>query len=179
MSSLNSGHDSPEQYYQRIYNYCKYHLNNDPGAAEDCTQDVFRTYYETIQTVKITQTKAWLYHTADNYIRRYVKKLAVEKKKVRSLEDLQNNLSEKNLPSNEFDFDLPSDPKIDIEACAGKIIETLKADEQELYRQYYVEHFHIKELSAMYKVSEGALRVRIHRIREHIIAIIDQEKREK
>ena len=179
MSFLNSGHNSPEQFYQRIYNYCKYHLYNDPEAAEDCTQDVFRTYYETIQTEKITQTKAWLYHTADNYIRRYVKKLVVEKKKLRSLEDLQNDLTEKDQPGIDFNFDLPFDPKINIQACAGKIIETLKPDEQELYRKYYVEHFHIKELSAMYKVSEGTMRVRIHRIREHIIDIIEQYKRGK
>lgn len=176
---LHSDNESAEKYYKRIFNYCKFHLGNDKEAAEECTQDVFIAYYGYIQSTEIKNVKAWLYHTADNYIHRYVRKLAVEKKKVISFDDDRYGNIEDGLPNYEPDFNVPPELDIDVDKCAEKIISFLKADEQKLYKQYFIENIHIRELTKKYGISEGAMRARIHRIREHIIVIIEQEKREK
>lgn len=63
------------RYYHVILNYCKYKLNGNYAAAEDVTQEVFLTLYRKINRLKISENiKLWLYRTADNNVKTYIRK---------------------------------------------------------------------------------------------------------
>lgn len=63
------------RYYNVILNYCKYKLNGSKTAAEDVTQDVFFILYRKRNSIKMGDNiKLWLYRTADNQIKNYIRK---------------------------------------------------------------------------------------------------------
>lgn len=59
-------------YYQSIYNYCLSRVE-DVNSAQDCTQEVFLTMYQKINSLDSCNIRAWLYRTADNIIKNYRK----------------------------------------------------------------------------------------------------------
>ncbi len=50
-----------KQYYQFIYRYCLARLS-EPNAAQDCTQEVFLTFYKKIAVLEDDNILGWLYH---------------------------------------------------------------------------------------------------------------------
>ena len=63
------------RYYTVILNYCKYKLCGSLTAAEDVTQEVFFTLYRKRNRLKMGENiKLWLYRTADNEIKVYIRK---------------------------------------------------------------------------------------------------------
>lgn len=63
------------RYYSVILNYCKYKLCGSLTAAEDVTQEVFFILYRKRNRLKMGENiKLWLYRTADNEIKTYIRK---------------------------------------------------------------------------------------------------------
>lgn len=62
------------QYYREIYNYCFAHLGYNKHSAEDCTQDVFVTFFAKHEALKTDQIRLWLYRTADLTIKTFLRK---------------------------------------------------------------------------------------------------------
>lgn len=63
------------RYYSVILNYCKYKLSGSQTAAEDVTQEVFFILYRKRNRLKMGENiKLWLYRTADNEIKTYIRK---------------------------------------------------------------------------------------------------------
>lgn len=63
------------RYYSVILNYCKYKLSGSLTAAEDVTQEVFFILYRKRNRLKMGDNiKLWLYRTADNEIKTYIRK---------------------------------------------------------------------------------------------------------
>lgn len=64
-----------DEYYQKIYNYCYSQLNYSHHAAADCTQEVFLIMLEKQKRLNMEgNIKLWLYRTANNVIRQYIRK---------------------------------------------------------------------------------------------------------
>lgn len=64
-----------DDHYQRIYNYCYSQLNYSHHAAADCTQEVFLIMLEKQKRLDMEgNIKIWLYRTANNVIRQYIRK---------------------------------------------------------------------------------------------------------
>lgn len=62
-------------YYREIYNYCFAKLRYNKFSAEDCTQEVFIIFLRKHSELDETQNiRVWLYRTADNVIRTYMRK---------------------------------------------------------------------------------------------------------
>lgn len=61
-----------KQYYQLIYRYCLSRLS-EPNAAQDCTQEVFLTFYKKIAVLEDDNILGWLYRTASNLVSNYRK----------------------------------------------------------------------------------------------------------
>ena len=64
-----------KKYYGIIYNYCRQRLNFSKTAAEDVTQEVFFILYKKLNRLKMSEKIGiWLFRTADNEIKAYIRK---------------------------------------------------------------------------------------------------------
>lgn len=64
-----------KKYYGVIYNYCRQKLNFSKTAAEDVTQEVFFILYKKQSRLKLSENIGiWLFRTADNEIKSYIRK---------------------------------------------------------------------------------------------------------
>ena len=165
----NQEKDPAEKYYKQIFNYLKYHLNNDGEAAEECAQEVFATYYEQLPSMTMSEPKTWLFHTADNFLNRYIRAQAIEKRWIVSFDDERYGKSEDERLSYEPDFDAFLEKNIDVRENSAKIISALREDEQMLYNQYKKQHIPMRDLAKEYNVSEGSVWAKIHRVKQHIL----------
>ena len=127
--------------YHQILSYCRKNLI-DTLSAEECTQEVFVTYFEKNSQVKIYNPRAWLYRTADNYLHRFNQKLQQEKQKTLSLPNPEDDVDdmEDNLFVYEQDFDLFLEDGIDIEEDVEKVLSGLSDKEFELYDLHFRKH---------------------------------------
>lgn len=134
------------RYYTVILNYCKYKLCGSMTAAEDVTQEVFFTLYRKRNRLKMGENiKLWLYRTADNEIRAYIRK----NPSFLPMEDYEEIEAES-------DF-----PEIDDSA-----FDCLTADELELLTDYYSEeHEAVANKNAL---NMNSLYIRIHRIKKKL-----------
>ncbi len=138
-----------DKYYNEIFRYCKYRLNDDEGA-KDCTQEVFLTLHKSMKKIKISENiKLWLYRTADLKIKEYWRKN--KNNTAVSIEDIDIS----NIASDE-------DVHADIET--RDIISVLTDDEIKLLKDYYMDRKPEKYLN----ISSGAVRKRVHKIREKL-----------
>lgn len=134
------------RYYTVILNYCKYRLGGNMKAAEDVTQEVFFTLYRKRNSLKMGENiKLWLYRTADNEIKVYIRK------------------NPSFLPMEDYDeIEAESDfPEIDDSA-----FDCLTADELELLTDYYSGE---RELAAKKNnLNMNSMYIRIHRIKKKL-----------
>lgn len=134
------------RYYTVILNYCKYKLCGSMTAAEDVTQEVFFTLYRKRNRLKMGENiKLWLYRTADNEIRAYIRK----NPSFLPMEDYEEIEAES-------DF-----PEID-----DSVFDCLTADELELLTDYYSEeHEAVANKNAL---NMNSLYIRVHRIKKKL-----------
>ena len=134
------------RYYNVILNYCKYRLNGNQTAAEDITQEVFFVLYRKRNHLKMGDNiKLWLYRTADNQIKAYIRKnpsfIPIDE-----LSELDDN----------SDFTEISDSAFDVLTC----------DELELITEYY--DGDRQSAARKNNLSMNGLYIRIHRIRKKL-----------
>jgi RNA polymerase sigma factor (sigma-70 family) len=160
-----------DEYCQRILNYCRYHLNYDEYAAEECTQEVFLIYFEKISKIEIRNKRAWLYRTADNCIKQYLSRIIKEKRKTIPFIDEEFVEKQGDVFLYEQNFDKYFDDKIDIGKIAGMVIMALSFNERVLYKLHFREHKTNKELSALFDTSVPGIKNRVYRLKIHITQI--------
>ena len=139
--------DIVRKYYQSIYNYCYIKLRYE-FAAKDCTQEVFLVMHKKRDGLNISESiKAWLYKTAQNIIKNYIKN-------TREFIPIENceNISQPENMNEETAFD-------------GIVSE----EEEKLLTAYYIDGRDIKTISDMTNISEAALYKRLQRIRKKIL----------
>lgn len=137
------------KYYHIILNYCQYKLNGNHAAAEDVTQEVFLTLYRKINRLKISENiKLWLYRTADNNIKAYIRK----NPSFLPIDDCLEITQEDDYPSlNESDF------------------ECLSGEERDLLIDYYSDGS-IEKIAIEHNLNMNMLYIRIHRIKTKLAA---------
>lgn len=137
-----------DKYYDKIYNYCFAQLNYSHHDATDCTQEVFFTLLKKKKILVFSPNiKLWLYRTADNVIRNYIRK------------NLQKN------PLDIDNIDIPVDNNFEIR-CSGNALDVLSDEEIALLEDYYGEFSADREaLAQKYGISTGNLYKKIHDIK--------------
>lgn len=137
------------RYYRVILNYCKYKLNGNHTAAEDVTQEVFLTLYRKIDRLKISENiKLWLYRTADNKIKTYIRK----NPSFLPIDDCLEITQEDDYPSlSESDF------------------ECLSGEEKDLLIDYY-SNGNREKIAIKHNLNMNMLYIRIHRIKRKLAA---------
>lgn len=137
------------RYYRVILNYCKYKLNGSKTAAEDVTQEVFLTLYQKIEHLKLSENiKLWLYRTADNKIKAYIRK----NPSFLPIEDCLEITQEDDYPSlSESDF------------------ECLSGEEKDLLMDYYSNESR-ENIAKANNMNMNTLYIRIHKIKKKLAA---------
>ena len=157
--------DCYEKYYQSLYKYCRVRLGEFSEHAEDCVQDAFVILQRKLtEGEKIEQPRAFLYRTADNFVKRTTEHYIKERTRTVELTEAENAPAPP-IISDDFDYD----------AFAQILISTLTGQEQELYILKYVQRKSLKEISEMLDIQPTAVTKRVSRLRQRIKDLIYEQ----
>jgi RNA polymerase sigma-70 factor (ECF subfamily) len=158
-----------ERYQKPIYSFML-RLTNSPSDAEDLTQEVFVRAFEKLRKFKNNRRFfPWLYTIAVNRGRDHLRKKGLRRK-------LFTEESENSENQDSAADDCRRKPE-----CAMIVAEIVDAMEKLplSYREplllYYREEFSIKEISVALKISDAAVKVRLHRGREMLRRLMGEQ----
>lgn len=155
------------KYREEIYRYCAALLKGNTHAAEDCVQNAFVVLYTRLGSGETIQnSRAFLYRTADNFVR---KQWEQDKKNSRRIVPLSEA---EELSSAESIAELPED--FDYEAAAQKLISTLSESEKTLYRFRYIEKRPYEECAELLGISFAATAMRLTRLRKKMTEAVKE-----
>lgn len=113
-------------YRIKLFNYCLARLDGSREAADDCVQEAFIVFYDKLlEGVDFDNLRAFLYRTADNFVKRHKQQIASEAKHNVSLDEARDFAS----PDVDWYFLLDN---IDYEKCADLLIRQLSVNENQL-----------------------------------------------
>lgn len=139
------------EYYEFIYNYCYSRLSYDHFAADDCTQDVFLILIRKHKRLDLSgNIKLWLYRTADNVIKSYVR----QSKRCETAD------------ISEYDTAVENGFEIKGEVTS---LDALSQEEYRFIKEYYdTDSTGRVELALKYGITVGTLYKRIHSIKKKL-----------
>lgn len=150
-----------DRYYNEIYSYCFTKLKYNKHSAEDCTQEVFVIFFQKHQKLDENNIRIWLYRTADNIIKTYLRKNTDNN--IVSIEDSAEavNIADS---SQVFENDKPD------------IFDCLTEEELKLVRLYYdTDYGNRKETAEKNGLTLTALYQRIHKIKQKLKNYINKK----
>ena len=121
-------------YYRSIYNYCLSRLN-ESYAAQDCTQETFLIFYQKIDELDGENIRGWLYRTADNIIKNYIRK---------SVAPISDEEADKISTTDNYSEDIPFD-------------KILKPDELKMLTEHYIDGYDIQQVAEKNGKSSAAV----------------------
>lgn len=157
--------DCYEKYYQSIFKYCRVRLGEFSEHAEDCVQDAFVILQRKLNEGEtVEQPRAFLYRTADNFVKRTVEHYSKERTRTVELTEAENAPAPP-IISDDFDYD----------EFARILIATLSEQEQELYILKYVQQKSLKEIAEILNIQPTAVAKRVSRLRQRIKDLIYEQ----
>lgn len=142
---------------------------NNSDEAEDCVQETFKRYYERLLEKKpIMNHKAYVLKIAKNICIDKLNQKAKNKNKIIDFVDLNNTYASMTI---EDQLEL-SNVENNIDAIVKKIINSLSADEKELYEDYYIVHFSIDQIACRRKTSSYAVKNQLSILKTNIEKLI-------
>ncbi len=150
-----------DQYRIKLFNYCLSRLDGSREAADDCVQETFIVFYnKLLDGEEFENPRAFLYRTADNFVKRQKQKDAVESKRSIPLEDAENiDVTDEYLSR----LDL-----IDYDECAKILLNLLTDEEKQIYDLRYIQKIGVEEISDKLGISRPAASMRLMRLRNKI-----------
>lgn len=146
--------------YLPLTKYCNVRLGAARDAADDCVQEAFLVLYNRLLSGEdIENPRAYLYRTADNFVKRALTSYSNDLKRKVPIENANETAAEEQ----PFDYDSQ-----DYDLLAEKLLNTLGDKEQELYRLKYIEHRPLTEISEILGISPVAAAKRTSRLRATI-----------
>ena len=146
------------EYRIRLFNYCLSRLDGSREAADDCVQETFIVFYnKLLDGEEFENSRAFLYRTADNFVKRQKQKDAVEMKRSIPLEDAAEvGVTDEYLSR----LDL-----IDYEECAKILLNLLTDEEKQIYNLRYIQRIGVDDLADKLGISRPATSMRVMRLR--------------
>jgi RNA polymerase sigma-70 factor (ECF subfamily) len=160
-----------DNYYNKIFKYCKAKYDLDNYNTEDCVQDIFMTLYRNMDRLNhFEKIGPWLYRTSDNYAKKYVARLS---KDIKRFKHFDENYSEddENLEYS-INFDLLDDQSTDIDKYMRIVFSKLSEVEIATWSLYFKDGCSIRELAETLKISENAVKSRVSRLKLKIKVIV-------
>ena len=150
------------QYRIKLFNYCLSRLDGSREAADDCVQEAFIIFYDKLlEGEQFENPRAFLYRTADNFVKRQKQKVAEEQRRRVPLEDA----ADIGVADDEYAERLAL---IDYEECAKLLINLLTDEEKQIYDLRYVRRIGVEELAERLGISRPAASMRLMRLRNKI-----------
>ncbi|MBE6756300.1 MAG: sigma-70 family RNA polymerase sigma factor [Ruminococcaceae bacterium] len=151
-------------YHKQLINYCLARLSGDREKADDCVHDAFTVFYERLKAgEEFENPRAFLYRTAENFVRRQNEKTAKEAKNTVSLDDVEI--------STETEF-FRIVEETDFEKLAKEILSALTETEKEIYTLRYDKKMGVEEMAKQMGVSRPAMSMKLMRLRNKIKEIV-------
>ena len=150
------------QYRIKLFNYCLSRLDGSREAADDCVQEAFIVFYDKLlEGEQFENPRAFLYRTADNFVKRQKQKAASELRHQVPLE----TASDIGVSDKEYSelLDL-----IDYEECAKILLNLLTDEEKQIYGLRYIQKIGVEEIAERLGVSRPAASMRLMRLRNKI-----------
>ncbi len=150
-----------DQYRLKLFNYCLSRLDGSREAADDCVQETFIVFYnKLLDGEEFENPRAFLYRTADNFVKRQKQKDAVESKRSIPLDDAADiGVTDKYTEK----LDL-----IDYEECAKILLNLLTDEEKQIYDLRYIQKQGVEDISEQLGISRPAASMRLMRLRNKI-----------
>lgn len=148
------------EYRIKLFNYCLSRLDSRE-AADDCVQEAFIVFYnKLLDGEEFENPRAFLYRTADNFVKRQKQKDAVELKRSVPLDDAAEvGVTDEYLSR----LDL-----IDYEECAKILLNLLTDEEKQIYDLRYIQKIGVEDIAERLGISRPAASMRLMRLRNKI-----------
>ena len=151
-------------YSLQILKYCMVRLGEYSDSADDCLQNTFIAYYKKLlDGEEIKQPKAFLYRTAENYIKKTLRDNATIRRKNVPIESV-------------FNLSAPvedeSSVNLDYDELKKVLLSNLSDSEFKLYSMKYEKNMSLKEIAKCYDIQPSAVANRLLRLRKKIISLI-------
>ena len=150
------------EYRIKLFNYCLSRLDGSREAADDCVQETFIVFYnKLLDGEEFENPRAFLYRTADNFVKRQKQRAASELKHQVPLE----TAADIGVTDDEYFEKLDL---IDYEECAKILLNLLTAEEKRIYDLRYIQKIGVEELAERLGISRPAASMRLMRLRSKI-----------
>ncbi len=150
------------EYRIKLFNYCLSRLDGSREAADDCVQEAFIVFYnKLLDGEEFENPRAFLYRTADNFVKRQKQKAASELKHRVPLEEA----ADIGITDDEYNERLDL---IDYEECAKILLNLLTDEEKQIYDLRYIQKIGVEEIAERLGVSRPAASMRLMRLRNKI-----------
>ena len=151
------------EYRVSLFRYCLARLDGAREDADDCVQDAFLVLQKTLAEGKaVDNPRAFLYRTADNFVKRRKEANAVAAKRSLPLEYAEDIAAQADpdyvKAVDETDYDL----------LAENLIATLSDDEKKLYDLRYRRKTPVDDIAKLLGISPAAVSMRLLRLKEKI-----------
>lgn len=149
-------------YRIKLFNYCLSRLDGSREAADDCVQEAFVVFYnKLIEGEEFESPRAFLYRTADNFVKRHKQRLASEAKRNVPLDEARDFASPDTVDNELLE-------SIDFEKCAKLLIEQLSDGEKQLYELRYQQKLSVESVASALGISRPAASMRLIRLRNRV-----------
>lgn len=132
-------HDTVDKYQSELFAYCLGVTRGNIQAAEEIISDVFLLLVEKQDELYFDEIRAWLYRSAEIFVRRYRTSTAKHAKRTVAFDEAPEEYREENYSS------LVSEK--DIEKYIQDIYKQLTPEEQQLYEYRYIKKMKLVEIS--------------------------------
>ena len=152
------------EYRVKLFNYCLARLSGNREEADDCVQESFTLFYVKLKAgEEFEHPRAFLYRTAENFVKRQKEKNAKALTRNVPIDDVEIGTE------TEFFQRLE---EIDFEAFAERLISCLSEKEKEIYSQRYIQKMSVEEMAEKSGVSRPAMSMKLMRLRNKIKEIV-------
>ena len=150
-----------DEYRIRLFNYCLSRLDGIREAADDCVQETFIVFYDRLlDGEQFENPRAFLYRTADNFVKRQKQKTASELRREVPLESVSDIGVD-----DEYVMKLD---EIDYEECAKILLNLLSEEEKQIYDLRYIRKLGVEDVAQNLGISRPAASMRLMRLRNKI-----------
>lgn len=162
-----------DDYRLKLFNFCLARLSGERESADDCVQEAFLVLSSKLKNgEEIEHPRAFLYRTAENFVRRRQEQITKDTKRLVPLEKATEAATNDEVFSEAIE-------NIDYDALAERLIEALNEDEKLLYNLRYIKNTRVDEIATILNISRPAVSMRLVRLKTKITDMVTQLDFEK